>query len=153
MAVAKLKSFLDDHHVKYVVISHSKAFTAQEVAHAAHVPGKELAKTVVVRADNRLGMAVLAASRHIDMHRLSSGLDGAAVTLATEEEFKARFPNCETGAMPPFGNLYDMPVWVDTRLAQDREIAFSAGSHSEVVRMAYADFARLVKPQPIDFAV
>ena len=122
MATNKLKEFLDDQHVKYLTISHSTAYTAQEIAALAHVRGDELAKTVMVKLDGKMAMAVLPASYKLDLSllKLASGTD--AVELASESEFKALFPDCETGAMPPFGNLYGMAVFADESLAKDEEI-------------------------------
>ena len=148
----KLKQFLEESQVKYVSISHSPAFTAQEIAASAHIPGKELAKTVIVDLDGRMAMAVLPASFQVDLEAVK-GLAGAReIRLATEEQFKNLFPGCEPGAMPPFGNLYDMPVFAAETLAEDDEIVFNAGSHTELVRLAYADFARLVEPKVGRFA-
>lgn len=152
MPLTKLKQFLDENNVQYIVISHSVAYTAQGIAALTHTPGKELAKTVIVKVDGELAMVVLPASFQVDLPRLQSATKAGAVVLASEREFKDRFPDCETGAMPPFGNLYGMAVYVDAMLAQDKEIAFNAGSHRELVRMAYADFERLVKPQVLEFA-
>jgi Ala-tRNA(Pro) deacylase len=147
MPAARLKEFLDGQRVKYVVIQHSPAYTAQEIAASAHVRGRELAKTVIARMAGRLAMAVLPASGKVDVTRLSGVAGGADVTIATEEDFRSAFPECEVGAMPPFGNLYGMDVYVDERLSEDLEIAFNAGSHSELIRLAYKDFARLVQPK------
>jgi Ala-tRNA(Pro) deacylase len=152
MALVKLRDFLDSHHVKYVVISHSVAYTAQGIAALAHISGKELAKTVIVKCDGKLAMAVLPALALVDLSALQKVAGAQQIELATEGEFKGRFPDCETGAMPPFGNLYDMPVFVDESLTRDKEIAFNAGSHRELVRLAYEDFATLVKPQVARFA-
>ncbi|HKL63441.1 MAG TPA: YbaK/EbsC family protein [Woeseiaceae bacterium] len=149
MPVTRLKEFLDRENVKYVTIGHSPAFTAQEVAERAHIPGKELAKTVMVKIDGRLAMIAVPASEHVRLAHLKEALGADEVELAGEYEFKERFPDCETGAMPPFGNLYDMPVFVSATLREDDEIAFNAGSHSELIRMAYADFERLVQPTPL----
>lgn len=151
MPIQKLKNFLDSQHVRYVAITHSPAFTAQEIAAAAHVPGKELAKTVVVHLDGKTAMAVLPANQKVilDDLREAAGVDGAR--FATEDEFKQMFPDCEVGAMPPFGNLYGMDVFAATSLADDKEIAFNAGSHTELIRMAYGDFARLAKPRLASF--
>jgi len=149
MPVTRLKEFLDRENVKYVTIGHSPAFTAQEIAERAHVPGKELAKTVMVKIDGKLAMIVVPASEHVRLAHLKEALGADEVELAGEYEFKERFPDCETGAMPPFGNLYDLPVFVSATLREDDEIAFNAGSHSELIRMAYADFERLVKPTPL----
>jgi len=149
MPVTRLKEFLDRENVKYVTIGHSPAFTAQEIAERAHVPGKELAKTVMVKIDGKLAMIVVPASEHVRLAHLKEALGADEVELAGEYEFKERFPDCETGAMPPFGNLYDLPVFVSATLREDDEIAFNVGSHSELIRMAYADFERLVKPTPL----
>jgi Ala-tRNA(Pro) deacylase len=145
--VAKLKEFLDARQVKYVVITHSASFTAQEIAASAHIPGKELAKTVVVKIDGKLAMAVLSASRKVDLAALKSAAGAREAALASEKEFQGMFPECELGAMPPFGNLYGMAVWVDESLTRDAEIAFNAGSHTELIRLAYKDFERLASPK------
>ena len=147
MPVEKLKRFLAAEGVKYVTISHSQAFTAQEIAASAHIPGKELAKTVMVKIDGELAMAVLPADDRVDREALREAAGAESVELASESEFKNLFSSCELGAMPPFGNLWDMEVFADARLAEDEEIAFNAGSHSELVRLAYDDFVRLVQPR------
>jgi Ala-tRNA(Pro) deacylase len=152
MPAAKLKEFLDSHQVKYVTIIHSRAITAQEVAESAHVPGKRMAKTVVVKLDGQMAMAVLPASCKVDLERLREAAGARAAALAGEQEFTERFPNCECGAMPPFGNLYGMDVFVATDLAEDEEIAFNAGSHNELINLAYRDFERLVQPKVCAFA-
>lgn len=146
MPVQKLKEFLDGNNVKYISISHSPAYTAQEIAASAHIPGKELAKTVVVRLDGKFAMAVLPASYKVDLDQLQSVAGATETELASEQEFQDVFPGCEVGAMPPFGNLYEMDVYVSETLAEDEEIAFNAGSHTELIRLAYADFERLVQP-------
>ncbi|HZC24085.1 MAG TPA: YbaK/EbsC family protein [Candidatus Binatia bacterium] len=146
MTLSKLREFLDSHHIKYLVISHSLAYTAQGVAALAHVSGKELAKTVIVKIDGILAMAVVPASFHVDINRLKILTGAQAVELATEAEFKDAFADCETGAMPPFGNLYDMPVYADLKLAGNEEITFTAGTHRELVRMGWNDMLRLVNP-------
>ncbi len=153
MPVARWKEFLDSHKIKYVVISHSLAYTAQGIAALAHIPGKELAKTVIVKIDKALAMAVVPASCQVDLPLLRRTLNAESVDLATELEFKDRFPDCDTGAMPPFGILYDMTVFADETLAKDKEIAFNAGSHRELVRMAWADFERLVQPRIMPLAI
>jgi Ala-tRNA(Pro) deacylase len=152
MPVESLKDFLDSHGVKYVTVTHSKAYTAHEVAASAHVPGKEMAKPVIVKVDGRMAMAVLPASQRVSFEQLRDAIGARDVTLAAEDEFRALFPDCEVGAMPPFGNLYGLDVYVADALAEDQEIAFNAGTHTEVVRLAYADFERLVKPQVMSFA-
>lgn len=149
MPAKKLKKYLDDNKVEYVTISHSPAYTAQRIAELTHIPGKELAKTVIVKTDDKFAMAVLPASRRVDLDYLKRGADAKEVEIATEAEFKSLFPDCEVGAMPPFGNLYDLDVYVAEQLTDDEEIAFNAGSHTELVRMAYKDFENLVKPKVI----
>jgi len=153
MSLTTLKNFLDDKQIRYVVISHSLAYTAQGIAALAHIPGKELAKTVIVRIDGALAMAVVPASRHVDLAMLKSAADAKTVEVAAEKDFKDRFPDCETGAMPPFGNLYGMAVFADESLAQDKEIAFNAGTHRELVRMAWEDFERLATPKIARLAI
>ncbi len=153
MPVKKLKEFLDENRVKYVTISHSLAYTAQEIAACAHVPGKELAKTVIVKADGRMAMAVLPASLKLNFDLLGDALGAKKVELATEREFKQLFPDCELGAMPPFGNLYGMEVFVAESLTEDKEIAFNAGSHTELMRLPYEEFSRLVKPNVVKLSV
>jgi Ala-tRNA(Pro) deacylase len=147
MPANKIKEFLDSQQVKYVTISHSPAYTAQEVAASAHVRGKELAKTVMVTLDGAIAMVVLPASRKVgfDLLREASGAEN--VQLASERAFSDVFPGCEVGAMPPFGNLYGMNVYASKLLEQDEEIVFNAGSHTELIRLAYRDFVRLVNPK------
>jgi len=145
MPVQKLKAFLDENDVKYAVIQHSRAFTAQEIAGLTHIPGKELAKTVMAMIAGEAAMVVIPASHRVDFKSLSEVV-GTSVELADEGDFVELFPNCDVGAMPPFGNLYDMAVYVSETLAEDEFIAFSAGSHAEVMRLAYADFERLANP-------
>jgi Ala-tRNA(Pro) deacylase len=151
MPITKLQRFLDEHNILYTRISHSLAYTSQGVAALAHIPGRELAKTVVVKIDGKMAMAVLPTSAHIDLIQMRAAVRANAVELATEGEFKDRFPDCETGAMPPFGNLYELPVFVDDSLTRDKEIVFNACSHRELIRMAYADFERLVRPEVLSF--
>jgi Ala-tRNA(Pro) deacylase len=152
MPIQKLKRFLDDNGIKYVSIQHSAAYTAQEVAALAHIPGEELAKTVMVKIDGDLSMAVVPASHQVDFERLREAAGAEQVELASEDEFKGCFPACDVGAMPPFGNLYDMPVYCSNALSEDLEIAFSAGSHSELIRLAYADYEQLVQPEIASFS-
>lgn len=146
MPLSKLREFLDSHNIKYLVISHSLAYTAQGVAALAHVSGKKLAKTVIVKIDGILAMAVIAASEHVDLDQLRTLSGATTIEIASEREFKDAFPDCETGAMPPFGNLYDMPVYADLGLSENEEITFSAGTHRELVRMRWDDMARLLNP-------
>lgn len=152
MALASLTEYLDTHNIAYVVISHSPAYTAQGIAGLAHIPGKELAKTVIVKLDGKLAMAVIPAKFHVDLVLLRKAARAKMAVLACEDEFKDRFPECETGAMPPFGNLFSLEVFADDSLEKDKEIAFNAGTHRELIRMAWDDFKRLVKPTVIRFA-
>ncbi len=149
MSLTRLKELLDRNEIKYVVISHSVAYTAQGIAALTHTPGKELAKTVIVKIDGTLAMAVVPASCQVDLALLKAAAGAGTVQLASEQEFKDRFPDCETGAMPPFGNLYGMTVFADESLSRDKEIAFNAGSHRELVRMAWNDLEKLAKPRLI----
>ena len=146
MPIQKLKDFLDDHGVKYTLISHSPAFTAQEIAESAHIPGKWLAKAVMVKLDGKMAMAVLPATCRVDLDLLKAAASARMAELASEEEFKYLFRGCAVGAMPPFGNLFGLPVYVADILREDEEIAFNAGTHSELMRLQYRDFERLVKP-------
>jgi Ala-tRNA(Pro) deacylase len=146
MPLSKLREFLDSHNVKYMGLSHSLTYTAQGVAALAHVSGKKLAKTVIVKIDGILAMAVIPASEHVDLERMRTLTGAEAVEVATEREFKDAFPDCEIGAMPPFGNLYDMSVYADASLAENEEITFTAETHRELVRMHWEDMARLVNP-------
>lgn len=152
MPVEKLKNFLDDNNIKYITIKHSPAFTAQQIAANAHVSGKELAKTVMIKLDGKIAMAVLPASYHVDFQLLEKASGALRVGLADEEEFKDMFADCEVGAMPPFGNLYGMDVYVAQSLTEDEEIFFNAGTHSELIRLSYKDFAKLVKPKVLKFS-
>jgi len=149
MPTQKLKDYLDQHEIQYVTISHSPAYTAQRIAELTRIPGKELAKTVIVKIDDKFAMAVLPASCRVNLWHLQEAIGADEVTLSSETEFNELFPDCEVGAMPPFGNLYNMGVYVAEQLTEDEEIAFNAGSHSELVKMSYSDFANLVTPQVV----
>ena len=151
MPVRKLKQFLDEEKVKYVSIVHSTAYTAQEVAASAHITGRELAKTVIVELDGKMAMAVLPANRKIVLQDLREVTGSDEVKFASEEEFKEKFPDCETGAMPPFGHLYGMEVYLAESFMENEEIAFNAGSHTELIRMPFHDFERLVQPRVVSF--
>ena len=153
MPTQRLKEFLDSNKVKYVAISHSQAFTAQEIAASAHIPGRQLAKTVMVTLGGEMAMAVLPATDHVDLRLLKKAAGVKKAQLADEKEFKDLFPDCEIGAMPPFGNLYDLEVYVAASLAEGEDIAFNAGSHTELIQMAYADFERLVKPKVVEVSL
>ena len=149
MPAKKLKAYLDENDIEYVTISHSPAYTAQRIAELTHIPGKELAKTIIVKLDDKFAMAVLPASSRVDVAHLKENVKATSVEIATEAEFKDLFPDCDVGAMPPFGNLYNMDVYVAEQLVEDEEIAFNAGSHTELVRMSYKDFENLVSPKVV----
>ena len=152
MPLGRLKKYLDDNKIKYVIKSHSIGYTAPEIAALAHIPGKELAKTVIIKIDDKMAMAVLPASYRIDFDDLKKALGIKNVELASEEEFENQFADCEVGAMPPFGNLYDMDVYVAESLAEDDEITFNACSHHELMQLEYKDFKKLVKPKVVKFS-
>lgn len=152
MPSQKLISFLDQNKVKYITIKHSPAFTAQEIAAVSHIPGKILAKTVVIKIGGKFAMAILPASHKISFNDLKKALGAEAVRLAYEQEFVDLFPDCEVGAMPPFGNIYGMDVYAAQSLAEDKEIAFNSCTHSELIKMQYKDFQELVKPTVLKFA-
>jgi Ala-tRNA(Pro) deacylase len=152
MPAKRLKEFLERERIRYSNQPHPTAYTAQEVAAAAHIPGSHFAKTVIVNIDEKLAMVVLPANRKVILQDLRDLTGSDHVTFPSEDEFEARFPDCEPGAMPPFGNLYGMDVFVAPELAHGEEIAFSAGTHAEVIRMAYGDFERLVHPQVASIA-
>ena len=151
MTEPRLQHYLEDQHVPFETIHHARALTAQETAASAHISGSQLAKTVMVKLDGSLAMVVIPADHrvHLDLLRKATGVHNAE--LATEAEFSDRFPDCEVGAMPPFGNLYDVDVYVDDSLAPaaSGSIAFSAGTHTDVLRMSYREFERLVKPKHV----
>lgn len=147
----RLKQFLDDERVKYISIQHSPAYTALEIAARAHISGKALAKSVVMIRDGQLCLAVLPASASVDVNRFQATTGAHVVALAKEADFRERFPDCELGAMPPFGHLYGLAVYVTPSLAEDAEIAFNAGTHRELIQLAYSDFDRLEKPKVADF--
>lgn len=153
MAIKKLKDFLDQNNVDYTVIAHMPAYTSQEIAHSAHIPGQQVAKTVVVKIDGTMALAVLPAKYRVALQDLRDITGTFDVQFANEDEFKDIFADCEVGAMPPFGNLYGMDVYVAPELTEDKEIAFNAGTHSELIKMSYRDFERLVRPKLMSFAM
>jgi Ala-tRNA(Pro) deacylase len=147
MPKQKLKEFLDSHNVRYVTIIHSRAYTAQELAHSVHIPGREFAKSVVVvGSDDQKYLAVLPADHKVNFKKFATALNLDNAILATEEMFVSLFPGCELGAMPPFGSMYNIQTVVDTSLSNNEFIAFNACSHSEVIKMNYHDFESLEKP-------
>lgn len=152
MIAPRLQQYLAQNHTSYMHTVHRTAFTARSAAHEDHVPTKCMAKSVVFVADGYFGMAVLPANTHADMHMLRDSLGAETVRLASEEELANLFPDLEVGAMPPFGNLYSVPVYVDERLASQETIAFNAGTHRDLIHMRYRDFERLVDPLVVVFA-
>jgi Ala-tRNA(Pro) deacylase len=146
MPVEKLKKYLDDNDIKYVSINHSPSFTARETAASTLVPRREFAKTIIVDLDGEKVMAVVSASRHVDIPALVSISGASSGRLATEAEFNSSFPGCEVGAMPPFGSLYHMRVYMDRMVSEVDDICFNAGSHAQILRMECDDYLRLEKP-------
>ena len=150
---AHISKFLDSQHVPYQSFTHSRAYTAQGIAQAQHLSGKKLAKVVMVIVDNKQPiMAVVPASHRVDLDLLGLALNTDHIRLATEEEFKDLFPECELGAMPPLGNIYHLEVWIDQKLKLPT-IAFNAGTHAEIIQMSFADFDRMVQPRTASFGV
>lgn len=147
----RLKNLLDENKIPYSTMTHQTAYTAQGVAAAMQISGKELAKTVVLWAGEEMILAVLPAPKHVKLDKLGAQL-GKSVRLASEREFSDRFPDCEAGAMPPIGSLYNLPVYVDESLAADEAIVFNAGTHHDAIHMRYDDFVRLAKPKICAFA-
>ncbi len=153
MPLNKLIDYLDENNKKYIVVKHSPVFTAQEVAASAHIPGKNMAKTVMVKVDGTIMMVVLPSTHNVDFDSIKEAVGATEVELASEEEFEELFPDCELGAMPPFGNLYDLETLVAESLTEDEEIAFNAGTHKELVKMNYRDFEELVEPKILPVGV
>ncbi|MDD5435717.1 MAG: YbaK/EbsC family protein [Nitrospira sp.] len=149
----RMESVFKNNRVSYKTYQHPEAFTAQEIAASLHIPGKELAKVVIVKANKRFIMTVLPASWRVDFNRLKEVVHEKDLRLASEEEFKSLFLDCEAGAEPPMGNLYNMDTFVDESLTEDEHIFFNAGNHYETVEMSYRDYAKLVMPEVAEFAV
>ncbi len=153
MPLKRLRTFLDDQKVKYITITHSPAHTAREIAAVAHIPGREMAKPVMVKIDGEMAMVVLPASMMVDFTRLLDATGAQEVELAHEHEFRDLFPGCAVGTMPPFGNLFGLRTFVAEELTEDDEIAFNAGSATEVIKLAYEDYARMVRPHVLPFRI
>lgn len=151
MISQKLQEFLDSNGVRYQTEVHEPTIDASRTAQAAHVPGREFAKTVIVKADGRLVMAVLPSTDQVHIDELKHSLGAREVELAAENDIKTAFLDCELGAMPPFGNLYNMDVFVSAHLREDEHIVFNAGTHRDVIRMSYQDYDRLVRPNVLRF--
>lgn len=147
MPATRIKEYLDQNNVHYVTILHDPVYTAQEKAASAHISGKELAKTVLVKIDDDMAMVVMAANERLDVYELKKELNAKKVSLADEKNFVLFFPECEPGAVPPFGNLYGMNVYISDALSVDDEIAFSAGSHIELIKLSMNDYSEIVRPR------
>ncbi len=149
MPAEKLKNLLDSNAIKYALITHSPAYTAQEVAESAHISGNKMAKTVILKVDGEFKMLVLPASHLVNVQQLQELMGAKNVELAVESEFKRCFPECEKGAIPPFGNLYDMDVYISDCLSTEKKMAFCAGNYSELIRLNYKDYQNLVHPKEL----
>lgn len=147
MATQRLEQFLKAHNVRFNTVAHDHAITTLDAARRAHLPSHDVAKTVVVKLDGRLAMAVIPANEWISLEALRQAAGARSASLAGEHEFRDRFPECEVGAMPPFGNLYGMDVYAADTLSHEHDIAFHAGNHDEMVRMGWSDYERLVHPR------
>ena len=152
MLAKSIREYLDGQHVPYSTISHGASYTAQEIAATAHISGKNLAKTVMIKLDGKMVMAVVPAAYHVNFHLMKELTGATNIELAREDEFMDLFPDYETGAMPPLGNLYGLDVYVAESLAEEDAIAFNAGTHTDLIKMAFTTFARLVKPKILRFS-
>jgi len=148
----RLEAYLREQQVPFTRQQHRVAYTAQDVAASEHIPGKQMAKVVMVFADGMLTMLVLPATHRVDFVRAGAAIGAKSIYLVGERELAMALPDCDVGAMPPFGNLYNLPVYVDRMLMEDEAIVFQAGTHTDTIAMKYADFARLIKPVVAEFA-
>ncbi len=148
----RLEAYLRKHKVPYLLQHHTQAFSAQKIAEREHIPGQRVAKPVIVMADSRLIELVLPAPDQVDFSKLQSILGTKNVRLAHESEFANVFPDCEVGAMPPFGNHYGIAVYVEKRLTEDETIVFPVGTHTDTMSLKYSDFERLVQPRVVEYA-
>lgn len=148
----RLEQYLGENGVAFEVMAHKQAYTMPEVAAALHVPGRQVAKIVMVKADGKVVMLVIPSPYRLDLAKARASLGAKKLSLAKEEEFAQLFPDCATGAMPPFGNLYDLPVYVDRALAEETNLVFRVGTHRHSMKVAYADFARLAQPTVVELA-
>lgn len=154
MAVSTdIKAYLDENGVRYQVMTHDKAITAMEVAQKQGVPGNQVAKTVVVKADGKYLLGVLPSTYRVNLEALKKAAGAKEMALAAETEFKSLFPDCELGGMAPLGKLYHLPVWVDETLTWDKEIVFNAGSHTETIKMSFSDYEKLTRPRVAGFGI
>jgi len=154
MAIAKnLLEMLKKEKVKYEHVAHPEVYTTQEVAAVEHERGRHVVKTVVVKADGKLVLAAVPSAMKVDVKALGKLLGAKQVEVAQEHEFANMFPDCEVGAMPPFGNLYGLPLWLDARLTACKEVVFNAGTHTDTVKMSFKDFERLASPEVGEFGI
>ena len=153
MSTTKIKKYLDENNIKYVCIKHSEAYTSEEIAECSHIPGDVMAKTVIFEIDGKHAMAVVPSTYHVDFTILEKELGAKRISLATEESFKNKFPDCEPGAMTPFGNLYNMNVYVSKSLLNDEMIFFNAGTHRDLIGVKFLDFWNMVKPELLEFSI
>lgn len=152
MSISRIKEYLQENNVAYQIIPHLNVYTAQEVASVAHISGKEIAKTIILKVDGQMVMAVLPATDKVDLQCFCEVMRTTHVEVAEEEEFQNIFWDCELGAMAPLGPLYNMDVFVSKRLTEDDQIAFNADTHTDLVRISYHDFEKLVNPKIFDFS-
>jgi len=152
MSIRQTIDFLDQHDARYVVISHAKAYTAQQVAASTHIPGRDMIKVVAVLIDGQLALAAVPATCDVDTERLRSAADAQVVEIASEWDLADRFPGCELGAMPPIGQPVGVDVYMDRHLAREKFIAFNAGTHSDVIVMQFPDYRRVAHPKLVNIA-
>ncbi len=143
----RIRDYLDSQNVLYETVHHSQAFSGQEVAHSLHLSGKRLAKAVVLGGDGKLLMAIIPASHRLNLQDMRVAAEVMSLEMVSESELAKVFPDCEGGAVPPFGNLYGLEVWVDRAVSDSEEIFFCAGTHQDCLRMKYSDFSRLCRPR------
>lgn len=149
----KLKNYLDKEKIPYELLEHSLAYTALEIAGSQHIPGRQVAKSVIVKSDDIFLMCVLPAIHYIDLQKFKKILNSKHLELAQEEEIAKLFPEFEVGAEPPFGNLYGLPLYADKSLEVDEDIVFNAGTHTDMVKMKWRDYQRIAKPQIVDLGI
>ena len=151
MSISKrLQELLDAGGAAYEHHVHPDVFTAADTAASVHIPGSEMAKTVIVNADGLLRMAVIPANRMVDLRHLKFITRSENIHIASEREFRNAFPDCEVGAMPPFGSIFGMPVYCDVQLEHNEFIEFNAGTHHDTIRIGFHDFRRLESPMMTD---
>ncbi len=153
MCKQRLQNLFDEQQVRYETLTHEPTYTAYRLAARAHAPAQEVAKIVIVAINGRLAMVVLPASEMLDLDKLKTFCGAHDVRIASEDDYKIAFPDCELGAMPPFGNLYDMHVFVAETLRDDEQIIFNAGTHTELMRVSYCDYEKLVQPSVASISI